>query len=52
MDDFAAGAEDEYGAIKIDYKLTAIMKLTNLPLAKWATNTEELQAIWKAEGQR
>jgi len=51
MDDFAAGAEDENGAIKIYYELTAMMKLINLPLAKWATNAEQLKAIWKAKGQ-
>jgi hypothetical protein len=51
MDDFAAGAEDENGAIEIYYELTAMMKLINLPLAKWATNSEELKVIWKAEGQ-
>ena len=39
MDDFAAGAEDENGAIIIYYELTAMMKLTDLPLAKWATNS-------------
>jgi hypothetical protein len=46
MDDFAAGAEDAYGAIKIYYELTAMMKLINLPMAKWATNSEQLMAIW------
>jgi hypothetical protein len=28
-----------------------MMKPINLPLAKWATNSEELNAIWKAKGQ-
>ena len=51
MDDFAAGAEDENGAITIYYELAAMMKLINLPLAKWATKAEQLKAIWKAEGQ-
>ena len=51
MDDYAAGAEDENGAVKIYYELTAMMKLISLPLAKCATNAEQLKAIWKAEGQ-
>jgi hypothetical protein len=51
MDDIAAGAEDENGAIKMYYELTAMMKLINLPLAKWTTNSEEMKATWKAEGQ-
>jgi hypothetical protein len=38
MDDFAAGTEDENGAIKTYYELTAMMKLINLTLAKWANN--------------
>jgi hypothetical protein len=49
MDDFAAGAEEENGAITIYYELTA-MTLINLPPAKWATNAKLLKAIWKAEG--
>jgi hypothetical protein len=51
MDDFAAGAESENGTIKVYYELSSMMKLINLPLAKWATNAEQLKAIWKAEGQ-
>jgi hypothetical protein len=27
------------------------MKLINFPLAKWASNSEKLKAIWRAEGQ-
>jgi hypothetical protein len=27
------------------------MKLLNFPLAKWASNSEQLKAIWRAEGQ-
>jgi len=50
MGDFAPCVENENGAIIIYYDLTAMMKLINLPLAKWATNTEELNAPWKAEG--
>jgi hypothetical protein len=51
MDDFAAGAENDKGAITIYYELNALMKLINFPLAKWARNSEQLKAIWKAEGQ-
>jgi hypothetical protein len=51
MDDFVAGAEDGNGAISLYYELTALMKTIKLPMAKWATNCEELKAIWKAEGQ-
>jgi len=51
MDDFAAGAENDNGAITIYYELTALMKLINFPLAKWASNSEQLKAIWRAEGQ-
>ena len=45
MDDFAAGAEDENGVIKVYYELSSMMKLINLPLAKWATNPEQLKTI-------
>lgn len=52
MYDFAAGAGNVNGAIKIYYELTEIMKLINLPLAKWATNSEELKVMCKAEEQK
>ena len=51
MDDFAAGTEDENGVIKVSYEVSSIMKLINLPLAKWATKAKQLKTIWKAEGQ-
>jgi hypothetical protein len=51
MDNFAAGAESDSGAITIYYELTALMKVIKFPLAKWASNSEELKAIWRAEGQ-
>jgi hypothetical protein len=51
MDDFAAGAENDNGAITTYYELTALMKLINFPLAKWASNSEQLKSIWRAEGQ-
>jgi hypothetical protein len=51
MDDFVAGVEDENGAIGLYYELTALMKTLKLPMAKWATNSEELKVIWKAEGK-
>jgi len=47
MDDFAVGAENDSDAITINYELTALMKLINFPLAKWA----QLKALWRAEGQ-
>ena len=51
MEDYAAGAENDNGAIAIYYELTTLMKLINFPLAKWASNSEPLKAIWRAEGQ-
>jgi hypothetical protein len=51
MDDVAAGAEDENGAITMYYELTALMRLIYLPLAKWATNAKLLKNICKAERQ-
>jgi hypothetical protein len=51
MDDFISGAENESGVIKVYYEVSPMKKLINLPLAKWATNSEKLKAIWKAEGQ-
>ena len=51
MDDFAGGAENDNGAVTIYYELTALMKLINFPLAKWASNSEQLKAIWRAEGR-
>jgi len=50
-DDFVAGVENSNGAISIYYELSALMKTIKLPMAKWATSCEELQGIWKAEGQ-
>jgi len=49
MDDFAAGAEND-NAITVYNELTALMKLINFPLAKWASNSDKLKAIWRAEG--
>jgi hypothetical protein len=51
MDDFVAGTENGNAAISLYYELTALMKTIKLPMAKWATNCEELKGIWKAEGQ-
>jgi hypothetical protein len=51
MDDFVAGTENDDDAITIYYELTAIMKLINFPLAKWASNLDQLKTIWRAEGQ-
>jgi len=51
MDDFAAGAQNEIGKFQVYHELSSIMNLINLPLAKWVTNTDQLKAIWKAEGQ-
>jgi len=51
MDDFAASAEDDNEAITIYYELTAIKKLINLPLANWASNSDQFKAIWRAEGR-
>ena len=51
IDDFADGAEDDNDAITIYYELTALMKLINFPLAKWASNSHQLKAIWRAEGR-
>jgi hypothetical protein len=51
MDDFAAGGENENDAITIYYELTALMKLINFPLAKWASNSGQLKAIWRDEGR-
>ena len=45
MDELAAGAEDENGAIKLYYDLSSMIKLINLPTAKWATSAEQLKAI-------
>ena len=51
MDDFAAGAENDNGAITIYYEMTALMKMINSPLAKLARISEQLKATWRAEGQ-
>jgi len=51
MDDFDAGTENDNGAITIYYELTSLMKMINSPLAKWARISEQLKAIWRAEGQ-
>ena len=51
MDDFAACEENDNVTIVIYYKLTALMKLINFLFAKWSRNSEQLKAIWRAEGQ-
>ena len=51
MDDFAAGAQDDNGVIALYYEISALMKLLNFPLSKWASNSEQMKAIWKAEDQ-
>jgi hypothetical protein len=51
MDDFAAGAQNENGAITTYYELTALMNGINFHLAKWASNSEQLKNIWKAQDQ-
>jgi len=50
MDGFAAGTEND-DAITIYCELTALMKLIKFPMAKWASNSDQLKAIWRAEGQ-
>ena len=40
MDDYAADAGNDNGAIAIYYELTTMMKLIVFPLAKWASNSE------------
>jgi len=50
MDDFVAGAEDDNGVIAINYQLTALMRKYNLPMGKWASNSELLRNIWKVGG--
>jgi hypothetical protein len=52
VDDFVAGVDDENAAIRIYYELTALMETIKLPLAKWATISEEPKGIWNAEGQK
>jgi hypothetical protein len=51
MDNFATGAESVNVAVTIYYELTALMKLINFPLVKWASNSEQLKAIGRDEGQ-
>jgi len=46
-DDFAENDD----SIAIYSELTALMKLLYFPLAKCASNSEQLKAIWRAEGQ-
>jgi hypothetical protein len=52
VDDLAAGAENDNGALTIYYELSALMKLINVALAKWASNSEQLKTIWRAERQK
>ena len=41
---FTAGAENDNGAIAIYSELIALMKLIIFPLARWASNSEQLKA--------
>lgn len=52
MDDFATSVESENDVITLYYELTNLMKLLSFPLSKWASNSEQLKAIWRAEGQK
>jgi hypothetical protein len=51
VDDVTAGAETDNEVIALYYELTSLMKQIQLAMAKWATNSPQLKAIWKAEGQ-
>ena len=51
MYDSAAGVEDSNGAISIYYELSALVKTINLPINNWASSSEDLKGIWKAEFQ-
>jgi hypothetical protein len=51
MDDFAVSVEEENQAIAVYYELTSLLKLTSLPLSKWATNSIPLKEIRNAEGK-
>ena len=52
VDDFAAGTANEVEVIALYYELTSLMRQIQLPMAKWASNSQQLKAVWTAEGQR
>ncbi|KAJ4427074.1 hypothetical protein ANN_24689 [Periplaneta americana] len=51
MDDFAAGGENDNQVISLYYELTGLINVFSLPMAKWATNSEQLRCIWEAKGR-
>ena len=50
MDDFAAGAENDFRVTSLYYELVNLMNQLRLPMAKWATNSEQLKEVWRTEG--
>ncbi|KAJ4447481.1 hypothetical protein ANN_09488 [Periplaneta americana] len=51
MDDFVASGENNNQVISLYYEITGLMNIFSLPMAKWATNSEQLRCIWEAEGR-
>ncbi|KAJ4440456.1 hypothetical protein ANN_08597 [Periplaneta americana] len=52
MDDFVAGGKNDNQVISLYYELTQLMNIFSLPMAKWATNSEQLRCIWEAEDRK
>jgi hypothetical protein len=50
MDDFAAAVENDNDVISLYYQLVSLMKKIQMPMAKWATNSQQLKDVWRAEG--
>jgi hypothetical protein len=49
MHDLAAGAENDGRVNRLYYELVSPMNQTLLPMAKWATNSEQLKEVWRTE---
>lgn len=51
MDDFVAAVETDNNVISLYYQLVGLMKKIEMPMARWATNSQQLKDIWTAEGR-
>ncbi|KAJ4429280.1 hypothetical protein ANN_26283 [Periplaneta americana] len=52
MDDFVTGRQNDNQVISLYYEFTGLMNIFSLPMAKWATNSEQLRCIWEAEDRK
>ena len=50
MDDFAAGAVNDYCVTNLYYILISLMNQICLPMLKWATKSKHSKEVWRTDG--